>query len=79
MFAGYEGRRLPLPADDDGAVAYLEAVIALNPANPHLQKRLQKLLAPPPAVPADADASGEEETGAGDAPAAPPVPICGTS
>jgi hypothetical protein len=75
-FAGYKDARLPLPEDDDASVAYLEAVIALQPDNARLQKRLQKLLAPTAEAPA-----GETGAESGDEgeDAAPALPICGTS
>lgn len=38
-----DGATVPLPADNDGRIAYLEQVVALNPDNPYLQSRLEKL------------------------------------
>lgn len=64
--AGYPGGRLPLPSDDAERIHYLEQVVEMDPENPHLKKRLERLLAPP------AD-EGTEETG--DAPGI----ICGSS
>jgi hypothetical protein len=46
--AGYGERRLALPAASDQREVYLREVIALNPANPQLQRRLALLLEPPP-------------------------------
>ncbi|MEJ2535247.1 MAG: metallophosphoesterase [Gammaproteobacteria bacterium] len=45
IFARYGEHSLPLPQDDDSRVAYLEQVIALDPANAHLQSRLQRMRA----------------------------------
>lgn len=38
-----DGATVPLPADNDGRIAYLEQVVALNPDNPYLRSRLEKL------------------------------------
>jgi hypothetical protein len=85
LFAGYPGGKLPLPSGDDGAEAYLEQVIALNPGNRYLTQRLQVLQRSPVAAASEAPAdAGANEVGSADgqqAPvAAPPpieVPVCG--
>lgn len=88
LLAGYPDRKLPLPADGDGLVPYLEKVIEANPENAHLQSRLQRLLNPPVAaeVPAAGTESGSVEGEAADGSTASPqqaepepVPICGIS
>ncbi len=38
-----KGASLPLPADNTGRIAYLEQVVAINPANAHLRSRLERL------------------------------------
>lgn len=43
LFAGYRGGRLRLPPDDAGRAAYLDAVIALHPANTALRERREAL------------------------------------
>jgi hypothetical protein len=45
-FAGYPLGKLKLPQSDDEAIAYLEKVIAMDPDNPYLQERLEKLTHP---------------------------------
>ena len=86
LFAGYPDGKLPLPAGDDGAEAYLEKVIELDPDNRYLKQRLELMRAPPvpEAPPAAADATGEKggETDGiqqppADAPALVEVPVCG--
>lgn len=80
LFAGYPGGKVRLPSDDGGAEAYLEQVIAMDPNNPYLQERLERLRHPavaeaaPDAAPAG-EASAEEALVAEKAP--PQVPICG--
>nr|WP_255486431.1 MULTISPECIES: metallophosphoesterase [unclassified Luteimonas] len=67
LFAGYRGGRLRLPMDDGQRLEYLDAVIALQPANPALPKRREALragtldappanVAPTPAQPLEAAA-----------------------
>jgi hypothetical protein len=75
--AGYREGRLPLPEGDASRVEYLEAVIAMNPENERLLKRLELLQNPPPAEAAPSgDAEGEDAAGEEE----PPEPlICGTS
>ena len=41
--ANYPGGALPLPAENDGRLAYLEKVVQMAPANAHLRSRLQKM------------------------------------
>jgi len=87
LFAGYATGKLPLPSSDDGVIAYLEKVIAMDPENPYLRQRLELLQHPPvagDAQPAGPDAAGSEPDPAGEPqetapPAAPVVPICGIS
>jgi hypothetical protein len=43
--AHYGKRTIAMPADNAGRLDYLRAVVALNPANGHLQSRLQRMLA----------------------------------
>ena len=89
--AGYSWGKLPLPATDAEAVAYLEEVIANDPENPHLKKRLEDLTRPPQPPTAEAqlaeagaeggDAQGEAaEDDADEAAEEKRVPpICGIS
>lgn len=81
LFAGYPGGKVPLPAGDDERLAYLERVIALDPDNAHLRRRLEQLVAPAAvAEPASGEPPAVEEPVAEDAKAgAEPVavPICG--
>ena len=51
--AGYPAGRLPLPSDDAGRIPYLEQVIEMDPENPNLKKRLERLLSPPTAEEAE--------------------------
>lgn len=39
----HNGQAVALPADNAGRMDYLRAVIAINPGNPYLQSRLQKM------------------------------------
>lgn len=91
LFAGYPGGRIPLPQNDEERIAYLEKVIALQPGNAQLQRRLDELQAPPAEATAHTgqDASSTEATDesppAGDPmasvveapPTEPAVPTCG--
>lgn len=74
---GYRAGKVPLPSEDSELIPYLESVIALNPDNPYLKERLEKLRHP------EAPELLEEDAGlAGDAtlePGPKPIPICGTS
>jgi hypothetical protein len=45
----YGDQRVPIPAGNAGRESYLEAVIALRPDNALLQRRLERMRAPPPA------------------------------
>ena len=65
LFAGYSWGKLPLPETDAEAIGYLQDVIAQDPENPYLTKRLEELTRP--AEPAAVDA-GEGEAGTGDGP-----------
>ncbi len=69
LTAGYRGGRVPLPADDAGRLAYLDAVIALQPDNAALTERRAAL------------ESGALEAAQvqADSAAADPTTICGTS
>ncbi len=62
--AGYPDYTLAIPASDDARIQYLEAVMEHDPDNPHLKKRLELLLAPPPEpVPEiSVDAADPEQT-----------------
>ena len=80
LFAGYQNGKLPMPSGEAELMPYLEKVIAMNPDNPYLQERLEKLQHP--AVPevtevAEADPAAGEE--AGTAPVEKSIPICGIS
>jgi len=91
LIAGYPNRKLALPSSSEGLVRYLEQVIEADPDNPYLQERLERLLNPPfaePAQPANGEAAdgeaadGEAADGAAASPeqAVPePAPICGIS
>ncbi len=43
----YDGRRIPLPANNDGRIEYLQAVIEADANNAQLKQRLARMLAPP--------------------------------
>jgi hypothetical protein len=81
-FAGYPGGKVALPTSADGVIPYLEKVVALQPGNKHLQRRLEQLRHPPESQPATGGAqddqapAGEEEDQ--EVPAVD-VPICGIS
>lgn len=75
VFAGYPDGKLPLPSEDEARVGYLEQVIALDPGNANLQKRLQALQQPPD--PAAESAQQPAEPSSEETVEAPP--ICGTS
>ncbi len=78
LFAGYQEAKLPLPASDDGAIAYLEQVIQLKPDNPYLRQRLNQLRQPP-AEPIEAAATEAAQSDETAEPPAPAVPTCGIS
>ena len=89
LFAGYPKGKLPLPSSDEGAVAYLEQVIQLDPDNRHLRQRLEVLRQPPAPEASPPEATDPPETAAaevsaagGESPAeepqaAPSIPVCG--
>ncbi|MDT8448828.1 MAG: metallophosphoesterase [Wenzhouxiangellaceae bacterium] len=91
LFAGYRSGRVPLPAGDDGRVAYLERVARMHPDNDSIAERLTRLKAssdrkPEPEDRAATDAAGEEPTDAAAGEPAEaddvrpaPAPICGRS
>lgn len=80
LHAGYRGGKLPLPSSDADSVAYLEQVIAMDPQNPYLQKRLKKLQQPEVPVAAEAEAqTAEVAEVAENVFQEPPIPICGIS
>lgn len=78
LYAGYLSGKLRLPADDAGRIDYLRQVIALQPENKGLRKKLAALEA---ANGSDSDTEVEEPVkGAADSVNAPAVlPICGIS
>lgn len=78
LFAGYRGRRLPLPLDDDARLDYLAAVVALHPGNRALAQRLDEVRAGRADVALPDDAS-DGVAGATDEPGGTAAPICGTS
>ena len=77
LFAGYAWGKLGLPETDAGAIDYLRDVIARAPGNPHLEKRLQELTAPPEAPADEETAPVEESPEDGEDQRVPP--ICGIS
>jgi hypothetical protein len=83
LFAGYPNGKLPLPSSDQQTVAYLEQVIRLDPQNPHLRKRLEKLQQPPAAADEQGAESGQPadaaESPGADQSAPVQVPVCGMS
>jgi len=81
-FAGYPKGRLPLPAGEAGAIAYLEQVIGFDPGNRHLKERLERLQRPPAAEAVEVveDVAGEppaERETAPEAEPPPAIPVCG--
>jgi hypothetical protein len=78
LFAGYPNGKLPLPSSEADSIAYLEKVIAMNPGNPYLKKRLGKLQHP--AVPESVEPDAQEAAADTVAEAQEkPIPICGIS
>jgi hypothetical protein len=69
LTAGYRGGRVPLPMDDAGRLAYLDAVIALQPGNSALAERRAAL---------ESGALDAAQAQA-DSASADPAAICGTS
>ena len=80
LFAGYESGKLPLPSAEADKIPYLEKVIAMNPDNPYLKRRLQKMTQPAPleAVETAAPEAASVEDAESE-PEAIPVPVCGIS
>jgi hypothetical protein len=75
LFAGYPSGKLPLPSNDGELIPYLEKVIAMDPDNRHLKKRLKQLQHPAAPEPLE-----EESEAVGEMASEPePVPICGIS
>ena len=76
LIAGYPETRIPIPTSDSDKASYLEKVIAQDPDNDHLKKRLTQLQA----VPAPEPAAADVEPGLATRPEVvpPAVPICGT-
>lgn len=80
LFAGYLGGRLPLPRDDDGRLAYLEAVVNLEPGNHAIRQRRDAMRAGQAEVALAADGSpGASASMPGGVVSAGPTPTCGTS
>lgn len=78
-FAGYPMGKLELPMNGEDLVAYLEKVIEMNPDNPYLQERLEKLMHPA-VIEAENGEDGESEKTPEPEPASARVPpICGSS
>ncbi len=78
LFAGYRNGKLPLPSGEEETIPYLEKVIAMNPGNPYLQERLEKLqrpVIPEPEQP-ETESTGDAEA-APPAPEVRPIPVCG--
>ena len=77
-FAGYPTGKLKLPDNDEGAIPYLEKVVEMHPGNPHLKKRLEKLMNPPEPAPVEPEATVENQPVPAPETARVP-PICGIS
>jgi hypothetical protein len=77
LFAGYPNGKLPLPSNDGELIPYLEKVIAMDPDNRHLKKRLEQLQHP--AVPEPLQAEIVEPDDMALEPESEPPPICGIS
>ena len=73
LYAGYVSGTVKLPADDAGRVDYLKQVIALQPENKGLQKKLAALET------GGDDTTKTADTTEGEANAAAALPICGIS
>jgi hypothetical protein len=71
LFAGYPGGRVRLPADDAGRAQYLDAVIAMHPANTALASQRDALVADRP----DAIEGEPEDAGTSTGTMAPPAAI----
>jgi len=64
----YGDKRIPVPANNDGRVDYLRAVIEADPNNAQMKQRLARLLAPVGSVPAEvSEGEPEDEPSASDA------------
>ncbi len=61
VFAGYREGKIRLPDDDAGLPAYFAQVMALDPENAELKKRLADMMAPSPAGKAPAAAGDRED------------------
>jgi hypothetical protein len=62
----YGDKRIPVPADNDGRVDYLRAVIEADPNNAQMKQRLARLLAPADDEPAevqDGEPAGQSDSG----------------
>jgi hypothetical protein len=81
LFAGYPKGKLPLPSSEADSIAYLEKVITMDPDNPYLQERLEKLMHPavPELLAEETDQAGDAPEQSGTEPEPDPVPICGIS
>ncbi|MEJ2383088.1 MAG: metallophosphoesterase [Xanthomonadales bacterium] len=81
LFGGYAWGKLPLPETDAERVAYLQEVLARDPDNRYLKKRLEGLTQPsqPPAADADQAADETEEEGVEADTEERVPPICGIS
>ena len=66
VFAGYPEGKLPLPKADDERIPYLEKVLAMDPSNRYLQKRLKDLTQPAIEEPAAEAGRGESARGQAD-------------
>jgi len=83
LFAGYPQEKLPLPASNEGQVAYLRQVILQDPDNPYLKQRLQQMTQPAEPAPAEETVVATETEDDGQVSesiefaAPPPMPICG--
>jgi len=72
IIAIYGDKRIPVPADNDGRVDYLQAVIEADPNNAQMKQRLARLLAPADSEPGEvSEGEPEDEPVASDA---SPVP-----
>lgn len=76
LYAGYVSGRIKLPADDAGRIDYLKQVIALQPDNKGLQKKLSAL---EQANGNDGDTTQTTEAMQGEAKASAALPTCGIS
>jgi hypothetical protein len=77
LYAGYANGKLPLPSGGAESIPYLEKVIAMNPGNPYLEERLEKLMHP--AIPEPTEAAPETDAVAEPQLEDKPIPVCGIS